>query len=477
MKNLLLSSLVVLLSFTVGELSACSCAFTIEYFCESVSETEHIFLGEVTQKINGYGMTVDVIENVFNQIPDQSIDILGQDGVNCGEYLDDMSVGDTLLLAVNAEYWSTDWSPHLSQDFSWFLLGFGCGRRYLSYEDGQLNGPITPDVSTMSYSDFQDDLIPCLESSFFPQEAKFPEVGSAWKLRGLSDEVPQNPVGSETCESSECGNSYWEYAVNRKEIVADKVCSIVEVHFGEDNDQLEIIAEYAIHESAGKVFFYDEYSESFLLMLDFNLEVGDTLENYAPLFSDAYSIRYGSYIAEGAHRSIVTAIDSIEVNGQMLKQQSYGPLDDETLPSINHIVIEGIGNIGPFFGDTPVITEENVCQGSFLCFEQDDMEYSIFGDDCPCQFQEELTSVQDVSELSSVDVYPNPVDDVLNISLEDDTINNVELLDMSGRSRILTDNLATSHLTIETDKLESGLYMLMIHTSTGESYYDKVIVN
>ena len=474
MKNLL-SILVVFVCFsTFAKLNACSCAYEIENFCEGLTENEYVFLGVITEKINGYGMTVEVIENIFQEIPEQSIDILGQDGLNCGETLTDMAIGDTMLFAVNAENFSTDWFPHLSQNFSW-ILG-GCSRRYLTFEDEQFNGPITPGVSSMSYDEFLSNLIPCIEDSFMPVEAKFAEVGSAWKLRGFSNEAP-NPENSESCESSGCGGSYWEYVVNRKEIVEDKICSIVEVHHGTDNEQLELVSEYAIYESAGgQVYFYDQMSESFLLMLDFSLEVGDTLINYAPFGSSNYSIRYGSFNPEGQHMAVVSAVDTLEFNGQMLRQQTFGGVNDDN-PSINYIVVEGIGNIGPFFGDTNVITEEGLCDGRFLCFEDDGMEYSVFGDNCSCQFQEEITNVIDISEVSGIEVYPNPVHDILNIHLENYSITQIELIDMGGRSRIIVDNNLTNHTTLQTSNLESGVYMLMIETSVGERFYDKVVVD
>ncbi len=474
MKNFLLFFVVFILSSTLGKLNACSCAYEIENFCEGLTENEYIFLGVITDKINEYGMTVDVIDNIFQEIPNQSIDILGQDGLNCGEVLTNMNIGDTMLFAVNAENFSTEWWPHLSQDFSWTLSG--CSRRYLAYDNGQFNGPITPDISSMSYDEFLSNLIPCIEDTFMPVEAKFAEVGSAWKLRGLSNEAP-NPENSESCESSGCGGSYWEYAVNRKEIVEDRICSILEVHHGSEHNQLDKIAEYPIYESGGgQVYFYDHMSESFLLMLDFSLEVGDTLINYAPSLSSNYSLINIGFDIEGQHLAVVTSVDTVEFNGQLLRQQTFGSVDDDN-PSINHIVVEGIGNIGAFFGDLTFITEENICKGQFLCFEDDAMEYSIFGDECSCQFQEQITNVQDISEVSGIEVYPNPVHDVLNIMMADYSITQIEIVDMGGRSRILVDNGFTNHTTLETNNLESGVYLLMMETSGGERFYDKIVVD
>ena len=43
---------------------------------------------------------VEVIENLHKPIPYDTITILGQDGLNCGEWLDKFSISDTLLLSL-----------------------------------------------------------------------------------------------------------------------------------------------------------------------------------------------------------------------------------------------------------------------------------------------------------------------------------------------------------------------------------------
>lgn len=68
-------------------------------------------------------------------------------------------------------------------------------------------------------------------------------------------------------------------------------------------------------------------------------------------------------------------------------------------------------------------------------------------------------------------LYPNPVIDILNVSVENQTISSIEIYDNSGK--LLLQNKGKQEINLS--KLPSGMYFLKISTQEGENYYKKVL--
>ena len=158
--NLCLSISLVLLSVAIS--LACSCVWPIpaEHFCRSVNESDHIVLAVVTAKSEEYEMEVKVIDNLNLQTSEDTISILGQDGFNCGEWLNDFLIGDTLVLGLqNGQFFEI--STNVSYD--WFISI--CGLHYLRYSNGMVLGEIDFGEDSISYEIFADEILDCMELS------------------------------------------------------------------------------------------------------------------------------------------------------------------------------------------------------------------------------------------------------------------------------------------------------------------------
>lgn len=149
------------LSITIS--IACSCVWpfpTPQHFCRSVNENSNIILAEVVEKPEWFAMEVKVIEDINLETGTDTITVLGQDGFNCGEWLEDFLVGDTLVLAVsNGEYFEVS----TNQTYHWFLNI--CGLHYLRYSNGIVTGDIDFDESSISYEEFSEDIMNCIDLS------------------------------------------------------------------------------------------------------------------------------------------------------------------------------------------------------------------------------------------------------------------------------------------------------------------------
>lgn len=153
MKTFLLSTLFAFLAYS-GE--ACSCIYISDYFCPSASwinsngggPVQYIAQVKVTSRYSYY-MDVEVVDNLQNNLPG-SLTILGQDGLNCNEYLNPFEEGKTYIVMINESHWEED-----VYDLS------GCGKFWLPVNDGKVQGNIAEGVQEQSYEEFRQELARC----------------------------------------------------------------------------------------------------------------------------------------------------------------------------------------------------------------------------------------------------------------------------------------------------------------------------
>lgn len=146
---------VLLVLVTTQNLStACSCFPYEPVFCRIVDDTHHIVRGIVTGFDDLHLMKFQIIENINKEILEDTVIVYGQDGLTCGESLDQFNENDTLILAVNN--WEFNGTTY------WYLEGF-CGLHFLKYEDGLVKGQITDNMTEQPIQDFKDNLFTCLD--------------------------------------------------------------------------------------------------------------------------------------------------------------------------------------------------------------------------------------------------------------------------------------------------------------------------
>jgi len=218
------------LSFLPSLLFSCSCGYLIDEFCPTIQDENYIVLAVITE-LETTNMEVQVLEDIHKETPTETLAILGQDGLNCGASLS-FAVGDTMVLSL---YHYQIQDAQSGELYSWYLEG--CGKSYLTYSDGLLTGGVDLGVNQIPYAEFLTDLDDCIEVSYQDYLNEFAPVGAVWKIRGknMSDKS-QGYISN--CETSGCGGSYWQYEVNRKEEIAGKSCSMIEVYYGTDSNDL-----------------------------------------------------------------------------------------------------------------------------------------------------------------------------------------------------------------------------------------------
>lgn len=201
-------------------------------------------------------------------------------------------------------------------------------------------------------------------------------------------------------------------------------------------------------DSTQKIFLKDGNAEETLLY-DFGVEVNDTIP-FKLGFEDTCLL-------------YVVSIDTVTFyNGAERKRINLG--SSAFGDNSGYYWIEGVGsNLGPLFNMYCYFDVE----GFLSCFYENDMlqlsnNYSI---DC---FINPTSNVLP----SDIEIYPNPFSDVLNIQFEDTPIVSFQLYDIYGR--LIMDH-QNANQNIDTSRLNSGTYMIALHTKDGRVYSEKLV--
>lgn len=88
------------------------------------------------------------------------------------------------------------------------------------------------------------------------------------------------------------------------------------------------------------------------------------------------------------------------------------------------------------------------------------------------------TDVPEVKVLDNVKVFPNPVSNSFNISIDDPEVSSyqVEILNLAGQA-IFSESFPNPQISINTESFTSGMYLLKIKTENGKTFTGKLLKN
>lgn len=204
--------------------------------------------------------------------------------------------------------------------------------------------------------------------------------------------------------------------------------------------------EFLREDTTGKVFM-NWGGDDEILVLDFGLQVGEI------------------FIANGYSECNleVTEIDTVLLNSGeerkrlFLRRNEFG---------FEYTWIEGIGNtFGPTFNDYCLLDVSEF----LLCFsEGDEIQFPESPTVC---FDEFTTSVQNLLP-TDLKIFPNPINQVLNIEFSETLIESYTLVDLLGQEIIkgtLTGGL------IDVSKIPTGTFIILLQARDGSVYSEKLI--
>ncbi len=294
---------------------------------------------------------------------------------------------------------------------------------------------------------------------------EFAPIGSNWKYIGYSDVASQ---GFNSCDTSDCGGHFIQLNSIGTITIDGKQCKQIERDATFDCDP--VIDIFTVYEEEGRYYFQDWESGEFLLYMDINLGVGDTLKHYAPRHLGYSNYTNRSWISTdtiadyfSAH-SIVTSIEWQLIGELERKVLAFETLDEG---AINYPVIEkfieDIGHQTAFFG-VPNGDELEGCSVGFWCYGFEGDHYSKYDDCLWCHFPSVPTSTNEII-LEDLAISPNLVFDQISIQSEIiDKYDRVMIINSSGK----VNYQGRVHPQIDVSSYSSGIYWLKF-------YGDKIV--
>lgn len=192
---------------------------------------------------------------------------------------------------------------------------------------------------------------------------------------------------------------------------------------------------------------YFQVGEEEVLLYDFNIEIGDTLQ----ICDDHLG-----------GKEVLKSSQELSVYNENFKVWSFND-------TINHIVdqhlIEGIGSYAGLFNDYGVFITAGVGIG---------LEDYCVGSKWDCGL---TTSTSELLELEDYSLFPNPTSGLVQLDFGKQLSGHLHVSDLSGRLYYSSQFQNLDEYTLDLDFLASGVYMIQIHTDEGRLIPQRVVVN
>ncbi|MBV6484616.1 MAG: hypothetical protein KFKLKKLM_01126 [Flavobacteriales bacterium] len=203
---------------------------------------------------------------------------------------------------------------------------------------------------------------------------------------------------------------------------------------------------------SNRVYLFDSISNSFKLIYDFGALPGDTIEVFCP-----------ERLLDSTVTIVVDSVSTININGSILGVQHVRPLYFGGYYDMSGTIIENIGWTGFMF---PLSTLADPPYGGELRCFQDDVIGFYKPSVVDCDYLE--TGIESINNSNNINIYPNPANDVINVSVAKELdLKNVALtlVDISGRT-VLTQTIKSTETTVDINYLQKGVYLLKIGEQT-----------
>ena len=216
-----------------------------------------------------------------------------------------------------------------------------------------------------------------------------------------------------------------------------------------------------------KVYYKPQKDEQEILLYNFNvldMQVGNEMQSYDIQSRTNVLLSIGN-----------VKYDYIGGENRMIATIRSTSLDVNCICYEDHIWIEGIGNMDGFLRSTMAIPLDGGDKMSLLCFFQnEELMYKPENTNIEdCFVYKLISSNIEILSFANCGIFPNPVDDILNISCLDNTILRIEIFDNFGRQVYSQ----TYKDTINVSSFSEGLYFLKAYDVNGQSSVFKIIKN
>lgn len=217
-----------------------------------------------------------------------------------------------------------------------------------------------------------------------------------------------------------------------------------------------------IRQDSSKKIWVTNGFESEQVMMDFSLVEGDTF--------------YNTYYVSEPCKVPVVGVDSIDLMDGTRRKRIHLRFLEVPWVSEDYFLdaywVEGIGSITGGFDENSIYCGSTDYGASFTCFFNS--EEQVYGQGA-CFI--EPTAVENLTNHSTVQIFPNPVSSQLQIAIEDNqiSIQKIKIFDSTGR-HIAAKPLDLSSQSLDVSHLKSGLYILLLETDSGTIFSKRIVV-
>lgn len=253
-------------------------------------------------------------------------------------------------------------------------------------------------------------------------------------------------------------------------LIDNRLCSILGLSDeGVFVEETRLICFYDV--DATQVFFYEQ--DEFKILYDFSpsLMIGDTVTFFLPSNFRFYDISssQGAFEPSGAAlRYTILDQEFVELSNdeqlRIIQTQSIPNADNEYFDLGR--IIDGVGSERGLLGRG----SNQVTAGwpeIFRNYESLDFDYTEL-EGCI------ITSVQDIDK-SSIQVFPNPTNSILNIQSNGGEIEDVRMYSSLGQL-VLEQSVRNSDVELSVGGFSAGVYVLSIRMQDGSVLNEKVII-
>ncbi len=271
----------------------------------------------------------------------------------------------------------------------------------------------------------------------------FAPLGTKWHYQ----EWHMNPSGPFSFSTVE---------VIKDTIIDEKYSTVLHLYV---NDAQNFAAEVIIHEEDNKIYFYE--NNEFKLLFDYNLNKDDTLKYHLPSNAHLFEIGCGGLPSQPdtMYYALIIDIDTIQIaDKELLKFYTETIMPEEYDFSYSlwdlGVFTKYLGSDRGLFG----MSEAQCLAGytGFLrCYEDNDISYLLHE---PCDFS--TTDISETMKSNEVIIYPNPFNNVINITIPEGKKVSFQLFNIEGKT-VLKENLNKTS-PVHANELKSGLYFYSI---------------
>ena len=254
-------------------------------------------------------------------------------------------------------------------------------------------------------------------------------------------------------------HGYTKYTVVKDTVVDFKQSKLIKQETVRYNGTITWVDSVIVRENSSKVYYY--YNNSFQLMYDFTLNVGDTL-----------GIDISGPDCDSVSSLIIDSIKILNIDGIDLKVQFikgiyyYDPTWGGQSDTLTYKIVERVGYSGEFFFNPICSAWETFGSNGLRCYNDSNISYKgnqwdyFYPYPCDTLINGATGIIEIPENENKVECFPNPSSDFINIKTVS-AIDNIAVYDYCGK---LLKNFqpSSNDFTLNIKSYPQGIYIIII---------------